>query len=101
MAMAEVAIPAPRTHLSFRNVFLGLAALTAVMSSLRVYQGLFAWETGLDSFHPDFAKYWMSLFYGAVVVGPIVSAAVWGWTTPDHDRRPPPAGLDDPVGNSF
>ncbi len=88
MAMAEVAIPAPRTQLSFRNVFLGLSALTVVMVSLRVYQGAFAWETGLDSFHPDFATYWMSVFYGAVVVGPIITVAVWAYVWKTRDKNP-------------
>ena len=88
MAMAEVAIPAPRTQLSFRNVFLGLSALTLVMGAMRVYQGAFAWETGLDSFHPDFQLYWMSVFYASVVIGPIVSLAVWAYVWQTRDRNP-------------
>jgi methane/ammonia monooxygenase subunit C len=64
-------------------LFFGLIA--AVMVSLRVYQGLYAWSYGMDATLPEFHKYWINLFYFDVTA-PILLALGWGgyllWTEP-------------------
>ena len=40
---------------------MGLVAITTVMVAARIYQLLFAWTKGLDSFSPEFQTYWWNL----------------------------------------
>jgi len=94
MAIADVAVStaakeeAVTTDLSFRFVFFGLALLSVIMLAARAYQGAYAWETGLDSFHPDFHKYWMNLFYAEIIIVPLVAGCLWTWQWRTRDRHP-------------
>ena len=53
--------PLARRVLHLTNIGLGLAGITGVMVAARIYQLLFAWTKGLDSFSPEFQTYWWNL----------------------------------------
>jgi len=65
----------------------GFALLTAIYIGLRMYQGAHAVATGLDSTLPEYAIYWMRLFYGEVAALLTFTAGTWTylWMTRDRD----------------
>jgi methane/ammonia monooxygenase subunit C len=71
----------------------GFGLLTVIYVSLRLYQGAFAIEHGLDSTEPAFEQYWMRLFYIELAVIAAVASGFWGylWFTRDRqlDQLPP------------
>jgi methane/ammonia monooxygenase subunit C len=56
-----------------------VGVLLAVTVGLRVYQQMFAWTAGLDSTSPEFAKYWMTLFWVEEAVLAVVALVWWWW----------------------
>ncbi|WP_404359469.1 bacterial ammonia monooxygenase, subunit AmoC [Methylotuvimicrobium sp. KM1] len=65
----------------------GFALLTVIYVSLRLYQGAFAIEHGLDSTEPAFEQYWMRLFYIELVVIAAVASGFWGYLWLSRDRN--------------
>jgi hypothetical protein len=67
-----------------RNWLVALAAvlglLFAAAMALRVWQQLFAWSAGLDSTSPEFATYWMPVFWTELALLGVVAAVWLGWT---------------------
>jgi len=55
--------------------------------SLRLYQGLYAFEHGLDSTAPDFAKYWLTLLRVEVplIFGVAIVTWIYLWATRDRN----------------
>src|SRR5215510_1415902 len=79
-------LPLARRVLNLSSVWLGLAGITVVMVAARIYQLLFAWTKGLDSFSPEFQTYWWNLLlaeWGFEVAG---AALLWGWLWQTRDR---------------
>lgn len=69
---------------------ISVTLMSALMVAQRVYQGLYAWQYGRESSSPEFAKYWMSLFWFNLTVATIVFV-VWAgyllWTEPRETTR--------------
>jgi methane/ammonia monooxygenase subunit C len=42
---------------------IGTIALTVFYIGVRIYEQVFGWYAGLDSFSPEFQKYWMTILY--------------------------------------
>jgi methane/ammonia monooxygenase subunit C len=61
--------------------------LTVIYVSLRLYQGAFAIEHGLDSTEPAFEQYWMRLFYIELAVIAAVASGFWGYLWITRDRN--------------
>lgn len=61
-------------------------AVLAVMMAWRVYQQLFAWDMGMDSFEPEFQTYWMNLLYGQWIVEFVLAAVIWGYLLKTRDK---------------
>jgi methane/ammonia monooxygenase subunit C len=59
------------------GVVLGVLMAAAVV--LRGYQQLFAWTAGLDSSTPEFATYWMSLFWAEIASVSALAMVWWSW----------------------
>lgn len=74
-----------RKIVSFVPVAIVWGVLLAIYATLRVYQGLYAFEFGLDSTSADFARYWMTLLKVEVPLILAASAVVWTylWVTRD------------------
>ncbi len=65
----------------------GFGILTVIYVSLRLYQGAFAIEHGLDSTEPAFEQYWMRLFYIELAVIAAVASGFWGYLWLSRDRN--------------
>jgi methane/ammonia monooxygenase subunit C len=65
----------------------GFGLLTVIYVSLRLYQGAFAVEHGLDSTEPAFEQYWMRLFYIELAVIAAVASGFWGYLWLSRDRH--------------
>jgi methane/ammonia monooxygenase subunit C len=67
-----------------------LFAIAAMYTGIRLYQGAFALETGLDSTMPIFDVYWRRLFYIEIAVEIVFAIGVawylWRTRDPDLDR---------------
>jgi len=78
--------------LSFALAAIILVGAMAGVIAYRWYQQVYSFEYGLDYFEPEFATYWMSLFYVQMtlitVVGSIGVVAVW-FTRPDEINLSP------------
>ena len=61
-------------------------AVLAVMMAWRVYQQLFAWDMGMDSFEPEFQTYWMNLLYGQWILEFVLAAVIWGYLLKTRDK---------------
>jgi methane/ammonia monooxygenase subunit C len=70
-----------------RPVFIGVFALMFYVAILRLYEQLFAWSAGLDSFSPEFQSYWMSLLQFAILASSFGAVGLVGflWRTRDRD----------------
>ena len=70
-----------RSYFDFRFMIIGSILVLCYTIPVRWYQGWASWAYGTDSTHPDFDKYWMTLFYAQIVafviIISIVVAALW------------------------
>ncbi|WP_281800449.1 methane monooxygenase/ammonia monooxygenase subunit C [Methylocystis echinoides] len=73
--------------LDLRPVVSGVVALTLLVAALRLYEQLFGWSAGLDSFSPEFQIYWTNLLKAAIFfsIGGAAGLAGWLWRTRDRD----------------
>jgi len=67
-------------------IALGLAGITTIMIAARIYQLLFAWTKGLDSFSPEFQTYWWNLVLAEWVLEGVAATLLWGWLWKTRDR---------------
>ncbi|WP_026223065.1 methane monooxygenase/ammonia monooxygenase subunit C [Methylocystis rosea] len=70
-----------------RPVLIGVPALMLFVAILRLYEQLFAWRFGLDSFSPEFQLYWMGLLQFAIMASSFAAIGLVGflWRTRDRD----------------
>ncbi len=61
--------------------------LAVIYTSLRIYQGAFAIEHGLDSTELAFEQYWMRLLYIELVVIASVASGFWSYLWITRDRN--------------
>ncbi|MBL4743035.1 MAG: methane monooxygenase/ammonia monooxygenase subunit C [Cycloclasticus sp.] len=65
-------------------IFVGI---TALMVAWRVYQQLFAWDKGMDSFEPEFQTYWMNLLYAQWIIEFILATTIWSYLLKTRDKN--------------
>jgi len=53
---------------------------------VRIYEQIFGWYAGLDSFAPEFTTYWMTILYIEEPVELISFLALVGWMWKTRDR---------------
>lgn len=80
-------IPLPWYLIDLPKYLKGFGLLAVIYISLRVYQGAFAIEHGLDSTEPAFEKYWMRLFYIELAIITAVASGFWGYLWITRDRN--------------
>ncbi|MGD9656772.1 MAG: methane monooxygenase/ammonia monooxygenase subunit C [Methylocystis sp.] len=73
--------------MDMKPLLFGVAALMVFVAILRLYEQIFAWSAGLDSFAPEYQLYWMSLLQFAILASCFSAAGVVGflWRTRDRD----------------
>jgi methane/ammonia monooxygenase subunit C len=82
-----VEAPLARRVLHLTHIWLGLAGITVLMVAARIYQLLFAWTKGLDSFSPEFQTYWWNLLLAEWGLEVLAAALLWGWLWKTRDRE--------------
>jgi len=77
---------------SWKTSLIALLVGGVVISAYRWYQNEYSFTVGLDYFEPEFATYWMSLFYTQMTLIPIIGAIgcayVW-FTRPEEITMTP------------
>ncbi|MCQ4191315.1 methane monooxygenase/ammonia monooxygenase subunit C [Methylocystis suflitae] len=70
-----------------RPVLIGVLALMFFVAFLRLYEQIFAWSFGLDSFSPEFQLYWLGLLQFAILASCLGAVGLVGflWRTRDRD----------------
>jgi methane/ammonia monooxygenase subunit C len=60
----EIAAPAAApadTIVDLKGMWIGLAVLNTFYLIIRIYEQIFGWRAGLDSFAPEFQTYWLRI----------------------------------------
>lgn len=71
-----------------KKKLVGVLALYCVFYAwVRWYEGVYGWAAGLDSFSPEFEKYWMTFLYTEIVLEISTASILWGWLWKTRDRN--------------
>jgi methane/ammonia monooxygenase subunit C len=70
-----------------KPVVFGTIALMLFVALLRLYEQLFGWSAGLDSFSPEFQLYWTTLLEAAVFLSVATPMALVGYLWRTRDRK--------------
>ncbi len=70
----------------WKRITIIILSVTAVMAAWRIYQQLFAWDMGMDSFEPEFQTYWMDLLYAQWIIEFTLAAVIWGYILKTRDK---------------
>ena len=70
-----------------RPLWIGLTALTLLVLAIRIYEQIFGWSAGLDSFAPEFTLCWMNVLEGAVPLFALAAVGVAGYLWRTRDRN--------------
>src|ERR1019366_6353678 len=83
----EAAAVAEAPLLDGRLSIFATAAIRTFYVGVRIYEQVFGWYAGLDSFAPEFTTYWMTILYIEEPVELISFLALvgWMWKTRDKD----------------
>ena len=82
----EAAAVAEAPLLDGRPVILGTLAICTFYVGVRIYEQIFGWYAGLNSFAPEFTTYWMTILYIEEPVELISFLALVGWMWKTRDR---------------
>jgi len=64
------------TVVDLRGMWIGLVVLDVFYLIVRIYEQVFGWRAGLDSFAPEFQTYWLSILWTEIPLE-LVSALAW------------------------
>lgn len=64
---------------NMRSILYAIGPVIAIALFWRVWQGLFAFDKGLDATMPNFTGFWMTNFFFNAFGLPAIAAAVYGW----------------------
>jgi methane/ammonia monooxygenase subunit C len=84
--------------LDFTNLFIVIGGICFVYLASRIYMHTYAFTVGLDYYEPEFARYWMTVFWIqiAAVAATLFAVVVYLWRTRElaPDRVPPEVELN-------
>jgi len=83
----EIAV---QRHFSLKTLWIGLGFLLGLVLLLRIYEQIFGWNAGLDSFAPEFQIIWGNLLIVAVPAAFLGAIGIAGYMWRTRDRH-----LDD------
>jgi methane/ammonia monooxygenase subunit C len=75
-----------KSLVGWKRITIIVLSVTAVMAAWRIYQQLFAWDMGMDSFEPEFQTYWMDLLYAQWIIEFTLAAVIWGYILKTRDK---------------
>ena len=70
-----------------RGMWIGLATLNVFYLIVRIYEQVFGWRAGLDSFAPEFQTYWMSILWTEIPLELVSGLGLAGWLWKTRDRN--------------
>ena len=84
---ASGAVAAEKPVVDLRGMWIGLALLNSFYLLVRVYEQIYGWRAGLDSFAPEFQTYWMSILWSEIPLELVSGLALAGylWKTRVRD----------------
>src|SRR5512136_1516936 len=59
-------IAAEKPIADLKGMWIGLALLNSFYLIVRIYEQIYGWRAGLDSFAPEFQTYWMSILWSEI-----------------------------------
>lgn len=70
-----------------RGLWIGLAVLNVFYLIVRIYEQIYGWRAGLDSFAPEFQTYWLSILWTEIPLELVCGVALAGylWKTRIRD----------------
>ncbi|HIF17790.1 MAG TPA: methane monooxygenase/ammonia monooxygenase subunit C [Cycloclasticus sp.] len=75
-----------KSLVGWKRITVIILSVTVVMAAWRIYQQLFAWDMGMDSFEPEFQTYWMDLLYAQWIIEFTLAAVIWGYILKTRDK---------------
>jgi methane/ammonia monooxygenase subunit C len=70
----------------WKRITIIVVSVLVIMAAWRIYQQLFAWDMGMDSFEPEFQTYWMDLLYAQWIIEFSLAALIWGYILKTRDK---------------
>ena len=73
--------------INLKPMWIGLAVMTVFYMIVRVYEQIFGWRAGLDSFAPEFQTYWLSVLWTEIPLELVAGIGLAGylWKTRTRD----------------
>lgn len=75
------------TVVDLRGMWIGLVLLNTFYLIVRIYEQVFGWRAGLDSFAPEFQTYWMSILWTEIPLELVSGMALAGYLWKTRDRN--------------
>ena len=82
----DVAAVVERPLFNGKQLILSVLLMCSWYVGVRLYEQVFGWYAGLDSFAPEFTTYWMTLLYVQEPVELVIFIGVIGWMWKTRDR---------------
>src|SRR5512136_1565811 len=70
-----------------RGMWIGLAVLNVFYLIVRIYEQIYGWRAGLDSFAPEFQTYWMSILWTEIPLELVSGLGLAGYLWKTRDRN--------------
>ncbi|ATQ66668.1 MULTISPECIES: bacterial ammonia monooxygenase, subunit AmoC [Methylosinus] len=70
-----------------RGMWVGVAGLNIFYLIVRIYEQIYGWRAGLDSFAPEFQTYWLSILWTEIPLELVSGLALAGWLWKTRDRN--------------
>ena len=70
-----------------RGMWIGLALLNTFYLIVRIYEQIYGWRAGLDSFAPEFQTYWMSILWTEIPLELVSGLGLAGYLWKTRDRN--------------
>mgnify|MGYP003339889568 FL=1 len=83
----NAAVAAKSDVVDLRGMWIGLALLNTFYLIVRIYEQVFGWRAGLDSFAPEFQTYWMSILWTEIPLELVSGMALAGYLWKTRDRN--------------
>ncbi|MCX7900153.1 MAG: methane monooxygenase/ammonia monooxygenase subunit C [Methylocystis sp.] len=65
---------------------IGIAMVSLLVAMIRIYEHVFGWRAGLDSYSPEFQSYWMPMLLASVPLNLLTATALVGYLWRSRDR---------------
>ena len=77
----------PDVIVDLKPMWIGLVVLNSFYLIVRIYEQIYGWRAGLDSFAPEFQTYWLSILWTEIPLELVsgVGLAGWMWKTRIRD----------------